>query len=500
MLAMPLISNLKNTRSPAVKNVITSLVIIYILRNFCLHMSEPHRAQISEGILERMEKLLTKVRSASLKRKESNLSRKLSKEGKGKKKAGLGSNLEPTDLKDLDSISINTTDAPPVENKNNGPQPSKRVSQDFSISTTPPGAYGSTYSLTEGPALITVEPLPKNSSRRSSLSKPGTRKPSIQHVGFQSPELEPEDQGENDPTPAPTPAPTPTPSTAGSIKNSKKHKHHHMPSLISLISNATRATSKSNRSLRRTRSTTTVRRLAAYKAVSDNFPTTRPAYIAIGAGALMLQVVERISQYSYGQLADVTFVSTGAASEHIMASYKLRPITSLNLLSPETKIDVYFDTADEVDDNLNCIRGRTGNIHLERMVALRSENFICIIDYHKRVPTLFTTGKSMAVEITPESYFWVIKKLRGSKAIASLRSGEPAISGPCITQRGNYIIDATWPSLRDAGEEVEILAEIVKGIYGVVDHGIFYAGEGGWNGRPSKVYVGLEDGAVDTLG
>ncbi|RVD83262.1 uncharacterized protein DFL_007657 [Arthrobotrys flagrans] len=138
-------------------------------------MNETHRSRISEGILERMEKLLTRVRSASLKRKESNLSRK---ESKGKKKADSG----PGDLKDLDPISI-TTNAPPTDNQNDGPQPSRRASQDFSISTTPPGAYGSTFSLTKGPALITVEPLPKDSSRRSSLSEPG-RKPSLQHVGF----------------------------------------------------------------------------------------------------------------------------------------------------------------------------------------------------------------------------------------------------------------------------------------------------------------------------
>lgn len=68
------------------------------------------------------------------------------------------------------------------------------------------------------------------------------------------------------------------------------------------------------------------------------------------------------------------------------------------------------------------------------------------------------------MEITPGSYFHVIKKLRASKAMASLKSGEPAISGPCITQRGDYIIDAAWPTLGDARDEVEILAEIEKGI------------------------------------
>ncbi|KAK6511597.1 hypothetical protein TWF481_000512 [Arthrobotrys musiformis] len=484
---MSLVSTISTTRSPAVKNVIASLIIIYILRNFCTQMNEARRARISEDILKRMERLLTRVRSASLKRRESSLSKN---EGKGKRKGDDDQGGE-------ESIVPPATTEQPVEDENGGePGGSKRVSREFSISTTPPGAYGSSaVSLTEGPTVTTVEPLPKNSSRRSSMSKPG-RKPSLQHVGFQSPELEPEDD-EGD-TPVPTPAPVPSPPRAESIKKPKKDKRHRVPSIISFISNAT--TARSNRSLRKRRSTTTIRRLAAYKAVSDNFPTTRPAYIAIGSSALMLHVVERISQYSYNQLADITFVSTGVASEHIMASYKLRPITSLHLLSPETKIDVYFDTADKVDDNLNCIRGRTGNIHLERMVALRSECFVCIIDYRKRVSTLFTLGKSMAVEITPESYFYVVKKLRAAKAVASLRSGEPMMAGPCVTGRGNYVIDATWQALADSGDEVEVLAEIVKGIYGVVDHGLFYAGAGGWNGRPSKIYVGLEDGAVDSLG
>ncbi|KAK6354072.1 hypothetical protein TWF730_008490 [Orbilia blumenaviensis] len=476
---MSLITAIKTTRPPAIQNVVSSLIILYILRNFCTHMSETHRARISEGILERMERLLTKVRTASLKSKNSGLRRKKSKE----KQAAS----DPGDSKDA----ITTQ---PIENEHDELQPTKRVSRDFSISTTPPAIYGSTFSLAEGPELIAVEPLPKVSSRRSSMSKPG-RKPSLQHVGFQSPELEPE---EDYPAPVPAPGPAPSPARTDSTKTPKDHKGHRLPSIASLISNIT--SSRSNRPARVSRSTTTVRKLAAYKAVSDNFPTNRPAYIAIGSGSLMLQVVEKLSQYSYSQLADITFVSTGVASEHIMASYKLRPITSLSLLSPETKIDVYFDTADKVDDNLNCIRGRTGNLHLERMVALRSECFVCIIDYNKRVPTLFTMGKSMAVEITPESYFYAIKKLRAVGAIATLRHGEPVISGPCITQRGTYIIDASWPALGNADSEVEVLAEILKGLYGVVDHGLFYAGKGGWNGRPHKVYVGLSDGAVNSLG
>ncbi|EPS40679.1 hypothetical protein H072_5448 [Dactylellina haptotyla CBS 200.50] len=471
-----------NIQSLTFSGIVPSLVIIYILRNF--YVSRRLDLGKYDPALERMEKILHRVRSRSLRKKASQISVQ-EKSPEDHKDIEFSKGKEREGLKEIDDEVV-----PEDEDSRNDRIPNDQLS----ISHTPPGAYGSAVSLDDAHAIETSNPIERSQSRRSSLSRP-RKKQSAQHVDFQSPELEAT-------TPRQVISPPPVSILSGRTASTRRSKRERVagmvPSLVSLFS--TGGTSKPPRTVRRLRSTSSVRRLAAYKAVDDNFPTTKPAYVAIGSGSLLVQVVERISQFSYSQLADVTFVSTGVASEHIMASYKLRPITALNLLSPETKIDVYFDTADEVDDGLNCIRGATGNLHLERMVALRTDCFVCIIDYHKRVPTLFTSGKSMAVEVTPESYFHVIRALRTSNATVAPRRGEPAILGLCTTQRGTYLLDVTWPALRDSSDDVERLAEMTKGIYGVVDHGLFYSVGRDWNGRPNKVYVGLEDGAVDVLG
>ncbi|KAF3902356.1 hypothetical protein AA313_de0208221 [Arthrobotrys entomopaga] len=506
---------LNNIRSLILNNIPTSLVIIYILRNFYL-TRKPHLTALYDPLLGRMEKLLNRVRSRrSLKNKESQATLK------GEKQPEIPEKLE--DSKDIQKGPAPTETSPVPDGDDNGDASAQRRTSidQFSISQTPPKAYGSTASLTQVPTFDLgggggggEETPQRNPSRRSSLSKPG-KKPSIQHVDFQEeaiiPSQAPPDDDNN------TTPPASIARTSSTRRSKRQRVASLVPSLVSLFShnnNINNDKTPSIKSLRRgrsrsrrlLRSTTSIRRLAAYKAVDENFPTTKPAYIAIGSGSLMIQVVERISQFTYSQLADVTFISTGVASEHIMASYKLRPITSLSLLSPEIPIDVYFDTADEVDDGLNCIRGATGNIHLERMVAARSVCFVCIIDYRKRVPTLFTTGKSMAVEVTPESYFHVMRCLRdgsGDRAAAVVvpRRGEPGLLGLCVSARGNYLLDCTWPTLGNVEGDVVRLAEEVKGVYGVVDHGLFYNRAGaGAGGGPNRVYVGLEDGAVDILG
>ncbi|KAF3931524.1 hypothetical protein ABW19_dt0206453 [Dactylella cylindrospora] len=410
------------------------------------------KLRISDGINNRMEKLLTRVRSGSLRKRRSDRS-----VGQASVVDAQQSSIE--DVRD----------------------------DEFLLTPTQSKIYGST-SHVDGNRLSTDgESKSKPASRRSSLSRRG-KKSSGQHVDFQSPLNAQEPLADN----------ALSRSSSLTSKGSKKHRAHRMSSLVSLISNAT--STKSQRSLRRQRSIADIRRITAQRAVDDNFPTSRPAYIAIGSSSLLMNVAERINELPKDQLQGITFVSTGVASEHLLAAHGLHPITTLSLLPPDQKIDVYFDTADEIDDSLNCIKGRNGNLHLERMVALRCRNFACIVDHHKRVPTLFTLGRSLAVEITPESYLHALKKLRDSGATATLRSGEPAIAGPCMTERGTYLVDTSWPALRDSAGEVEKLADSLKGVYGVVDHGLFYGSRNGQSSRPNRVYVGLEDGAVDVLG
>lgn len=47
-------------------------------------------------------------------------------------------------------------------------------------------------------------------------------------------------------------------------------------------------------------------------------------------------------------------------------------------LPENVMLDVAFDGADEVDDDLNCIKGGGACLFQEKLVATRSKKFVCI--------------------------------------------------------------------------------------------------------------------------
>lgn len=74
-----------------------------------------------------------------------------------------------------------------------------------------------------------------------------------------------------------------------------------------------------------------------------------------------------------------------------------------------------------------------------------------------------------------------------------------------VTDNGNFILDVTFPNgvvvdgirykeegFEGLGKHTELLAEKLKGIVGVVDHGIFWEGDK----KPVVAYFGMEDGSV----
>lgn len=52
------------------------------------------------------------------------------------------------------------------------------------------------------------------------------------------------------------------------------------------------------------------------------------------------------------------------------------------------KIDLTIDGADEVDDNLQLVKGRGGALFREKMTELLTTKFIVIVDQTKRVSKL----------------------------------------------------------------------------------------------------------------
>ncbi|KAF3922740.1 hypothetical protein ABW21_db0207636 [Orbilia brochopaga] len=242
-----------------------------------------------------------------------------------------------------------------------------------------------------------------------------------------------------------------------------------------------------------------VRKTAAFQAVNANMPKhgSSPSFVAIGSGLQVEYIVNQISRIPLHKRSYIRYVSTGAASEHLMATYNLQPIISLVNLPANAKIDVYFGTADEIDDEGNCIKGRLGSAHIERLVALRAEKFVCVVDSSACIPSIANGGGSIPVEITPESYITVFTQLKSKGATVTIRIGEAPSMEPAYTRRGTIMLDTKWPPLQNPVGAVQTLAEMLKKIPGVVDHGLFHGD--GWirGGRPNVVYITQKDGIVD---
>lgn len=139
-------------------------------------------------------------------------------------------------------------------------------------------------------------------------------------------------------------------------------------------------------------------------------------------------------------------------------------------------------------------------------------------DYRKisdRLCTKWTAG--IPIEVDPFFATDVLADLEALGAIAPrIRLGLPAKAGECVTDNGNWLIDAPFkplklksdpPAVAEHEWEVSELAAALKGLTGVVETGLFW----GLNGaeaeksklrraapqKPVAAYFGMENGEVE---
>lgn len=146
------------------------------------------------------------------------------------------------------------------------------------------------------------------------------------------------------------------------------------------------------------------KRRAAYKAVEDHFDTNYK-YIGIGSGSTVVYVVEAIVAKGRDVTSKMAFIPTGDQSKQLIIEAGL-PLGSIDSLPPvedipsemgredalhvasgrqdlglkgkRQSLDVAFDGADEIDEDLNCIKGGGACLFQEKLVATSAKKFICV--------------------------------------------------------------------------------------------------------------------------
>ena len=118
------------------------------------------------------------------------------------------------------------------------------------------------------------------------------------------------------------------------------------------------------------------------------------------------------------------------------ASKKQAQSEGIPLIDFETSpsIDLCIDGADEIDSELNMIKGGGGALLREKIVASFAKRYLIIIDSSKQVETLGTFP--LPVEVIPFGWQVVSRKLKDMNASPKLRKAGPQ---PFVTDEGNYL-------------------------------------------------------------
>jgi len=179
---------------------------------------------------------------------------------------------------------------------------------------------------------------------------------------------------------------------------------------------------------------------------------------------------------------DILCVCTSEATADLARSLGLR----IAELGETGEIDLTVDGADEIGPGLSLIKGGGAALLREKLVWEASRHCVVIADAAKRVPLL---GKfPLPIEVV--AFGHKTTQLRISDALVGCDIGvAPRLrlkdGQPLRTDGGNVIYDAACGRIEDP----PALAEALKSVTGVVDHGLFL-------GLADLALVGTDAGVV----
>lgn len=128
------------------------------------------------------------------------------------------------------------------------------------------------------------------------------------------------------------------------------------------------------------------------------------------------------------------------------------------------ELDLAIDGADEVDRNLQLIKGGGGALFREKVVANAAKEFLVIVDESKLVDHL---GEfQLPVEVVPFGWKVTANNVSEFGCTPVLRKVNEEIF---VTDNGNYILDCNFEQIRDP----EKLHDELISLVGVVETGLF---------------------------
>nr|XP_012328394.1 ribose-5-phosphate isomerase isoform X2 [Aotus nancymaae] len=156
------------------------------------------------------------------------------------------------------------------------------------------------------------------------------------------------------------------------------------------------------------------KKLAGRAAVENHVRNNQ--VLGIGSGSTIVHAVQRIAERVKQENLNLVCIPTSFQARQLILQYGL----TLSDLDRHPEIDLAIDGADEVDADLNLIKGGGGCLTQEKIVAGYASCFIVIADFRKDSKNLGDQWhKGIPIEVIPMAY----------------------VPGPVVTDNGNFILD-----------------------------------------------------------
>jgi len=187
--------------------------------------------------------------------------------------------------------------------------------------------------------------------------------------------------------------------------------------------------------------------------------------VGIGTGSTVVFLIHELGRRVRDEGLRLVGVPTSYQSRVLCAELGI-PVRDLQ---DSAHLDLAIDGADEVDPNLDLIKGGGGSQTREKIVAAMADELVIVVDASKLVPALGTRF-AVPVEVLPVALAYVERAVRALGGTPALRMATAGKDGPVVTDNGQLILDVRFP----AGTALRTIDRELHAIPGVLETGLFF--------------------------
>ncbi|MRH44484.1 ribose 5-phosphate isomerase A [Aquibacillus halophilus] len=182
--------------------------------------------------------------------------------------------------------------------------------------------------------------------------------------------------------------------------------------------------------------------------------------IGLGSGSTVNWMLKKLANRVKNEGLNIKGIPTSIKTELLAKDLGI-PLTNFTDVE---QIDLAIDGADEVDNNLNLLKGGGGSLVREKIVDAMAKKLIIIIDESKLVTHL--GAFPLPIEILPFGWNITAKHIANFGCEPILRKKEEDVF---VSDNGNYILDCKFDRILHP----KSLHENLKLLVGVVETGLF---------------------------